>query len=160
MKKYFYTDGTTQFGPFTFEELREQYITRDTKVWFEGLAEWKSGGSIPELSELFKLTPPEVKTTASFQQIPNTNYSRPIPKTWLVESILVTLFCCLPFGIAGIVNASKVESKYNMGDYEGALNASNEASKWTRIAFWIGVAGGIIYLILWLIGIASIGSNS
>ena len=28
------------------------------------------------------------------------------PKTWLVESILVTLFCCLPFGIVGIVNAA------------------------------------------------------
>ena len=24
------------------------------------------------------------------------------PKTWLVESILVTLFCCLPF-LAGVV---------------------------------------------------------
>lgn len=28
------------------------------------------------------------------------------PKTWMAESILVTVFCCLPFGIAGIVFAS------------------------------------------------------
>jgi len=39
----------------------------------------------------------------------NFNNQKP-PKSWLVESILVTLFCCLPFGIAGIVNASRVES--------------------------------------------------
>ena len=34
------------------------------------------------------------------------------PKNWLVESILVTIFCCLPFGIAGIVFASQVNSKF------------------------------------------------
>jgi len=43
-----------------------------------------------------------------------TNYQNPTefstpPKNWLVESILVTLFCCLPLGIAGIINASKEE---------------------------------------------------
>ena len=30
------------------------------------------------------------------------------PKTWMVESVLATIFCCLPFGIVGIINASKV----------------------------------------------------
>ena len=30
------------------------------------------------------------------------------PKTWMAESILVTILCCLPFGIIGIVNAAKV----------------------------------------------------
>ena len=46
------------------------------------------------------------------------------PKNYLVESILVTIFCCQPFGIAGIVFASQVNSKYANGDYEGALKAS------------------------------------
>ena len=58
----------------------------------------------------------------------NGDNSRP-PKTWLVESILATLFCCLPFGIAGIVNAAKVESRFFAGDTEGALRASQEAGK-------------------------------
>ena len=65
------------------------------------------------------------------------NYQSPLqppqPKNWLVESILVTLFCCLPFGIAGIVFAAQVSSKYVSGDYEGALQASREAAKWTKI---------------------------
>lgn len=69
------------------------------------------------------------------------------PKTWLVESILVTIFCCLPFGIAGIVNAAKVESRFYAGDIEGANRASAEAKKWTMISFWIGIAVGVIYLI-------------
>ena len=75
------------------------------------------------------------------------------PKNWLVESILVTLFCCLPFGIAGIVFASQVNSKFAVGDYTGALQASKNAGKWTKISFWVGIAGIIIYCIfLFLFG--------
>jgi hypothetical protein len=61
------------------------------------------------------------------------------PKNWLVESILVTIFCCLPFGIAGIVFASQVNSKYDAGDYEGALKASADAGKWTKIGMIVGL---------------------
>ncbi len=70
------------------------------------------------------------------------------PKNWLVESILVTLFCCLPFGVVGIVFASQVNSKMAAGDYNGALLASKDAGKWTKIGFWVGLAGVIIYLAL------------
>ena len=72
---------------------------------------------------------------------------QPQPKTWLVESILVTLFCCLPFGIAGIVNAANVSSRLSVGDVEGAEKASQQAGKWTKWAFWIGIIGVILYLI-------------
>jgi hypothetical protein len=69
------------------------------------------------------------------------------PKNWLAESILVTIFCCLPFGIVGIINSSKVETKYNAGDYDGADRASAEAKKWTMIGFWIGLVGIGLYMI-------------
>ncbi len=81
----------------------------------------------------------------------NTNNQKP-PKTWLVESILVTLFCCLPFGIAGIVNASKVESRFHSGDINGANMYSANAKKWTTISFWIGLVVGVISFILALVG--------
>ncbi|MGI8950195.1 MAG: CD225/dispanin family protein [Chitinophagaceae bacterium] len=67
------------------------------------------------------------------------------PKNWLVESILVTIFCCLPFGIAGIVFASQVNSKFAAGDYAGAMQASRDAAKWTKIGFFIGIALFVIY---------------
>ncbi|MBC7902538.1 MAG: CD225/dispanin family protein [Gemmatimonadaceae bacterium] len=69
------------------------------------------------------------------------------PKNWLVESILATIFCCLPFGIAGIVFASQVNSKYAAGDHAGAVEASKNAGKWTKVAFFIGIAWIAIYLI-------------
>lgn len=74
------------------------------------------------------------------------------PKNWLVESILVTIFCCLPFGIVGIVFASQVNSKYAAGDYTGAQLASKDAGKWTKIGFFVGIAQavlGILWVAFW-----------
>ena len=93
------------------------------------------------------------KTTESYSNMNeptvniNINNQQP-PKTWLMESILVTLFCCLPLGIAGIVNASKVESRFYAGDLNGAYSSSANAKKWVTISFWIGLVFGVIYLIL------------
>ncbi len=61
------------------------------------------------------------------------------PKNCLVESILVTIFCCLPFGIAGIVFASQGNSKVAARNYAGALQASKDAAKWTKLGFIIGI---------------------
>lgn len=160
MQKYFYTDGTNNFGPFTLEELRLKNITRETNVWFQGMSTWAPAGNVPELNDLFKLVPPPRSDsnmnypTSTINQPPprvsaNVNYEghtgRQIPpKTWLVESILATLFCCLPFGIAGIVNATKVETKFHAGDIAGATIASENAKRWTLISFGIGIVSGII----------------
>ena len=54
----------------------------------------------------------------------------------------------MTFGIVGIVNASKVESRFNAGDTDGAIRASEEAKKWTNLGFWIGLILGIIYIII------------
>lgn len=73
------------------------------------------------------------------------------PKNWLAESILVTLFCCLPFGIAGIVNAAQVSSKFASGDYDGAARASQEAGKWTKIGFWVGIGVIALYILFFIV---------
>lgn len=83
------------------------------------------------------------------------------PKNWLVESILVTIFCCLPFGIVGIINAAQVSSKYIAGDFEGSDRASKEAAKWTKIGFWIGIAVIVLYFIaIFLFGATAFWMNS
>ncbi|HYH57582.1 MAG TPA: CD225/dispanin family protein [Anseongella sp.] len=73
------------------------------------------------------------------------------PKNWLVESILVTIFCCLPFGIVGIIYAAGVNAKYDSGQYAEALESSRQAGKWTKIGLFTGIAIGVIYAILALI---------
>lgn len=74
------------------------------------------------------------------------------PKNYLVESILVTLFCCLPLGIVGIVNAANVNSRAAAGDQIGAEQAAAEAKKWTRLGFILGAVGVALYLLLMALG--------
>jgi hypothetical protein len=78
------------------------------------------------------------------------------PKTYMAESILVTLFCCLPFGVVGIINASKVSSLYAAGNVELAQAASLEAKKWTKIGFICGLAFYVLYLIVYGVGLAAL----
>ena len=155
MTKYFYSDGTHSYRPCTIEERKEKGRTRETKVWFQELGDWKPAGTVNELVELFTLIPPPQTKTISTPANKNSMLYQKPPKTWLVESILVTLFCCLPFGIAGIVNASKVESRFFAGDIIGANQSSSEAKKWTLVSFWIGIAGILLYFVLLALGIAS-----
>jgi len=80
---------------------------------------------------------------------------------YLVQSILVTLFCCLPLGIVAIVFAAQVNSKLSLGDFYGAQEASNKAKMWCWWSFGLGLAGIVIYFVfvvlMALTGIA--GSN-
>jgi hypothetical protein len=68
------------------------------------------------------------------------------PKSWLVESILVTLLCCLPFGIVGIINAANVNSQWSAGRYDEAEKSSANAKRWTIIGAISGFVVGIIYI--------------
>lgn len=62
MKKYFYTDGVDKFGPFTFEELKQQKITRETKVWYYGLEHWTKLADLDELKGITNSLPPPLKS--------------------------------------------------------------------------------------------------
>lgn len=61
----------------------------------------------------------------------------PQPKNYLLESILVTLFCCMPFGIVGIIKAANVGSLYSQGRYQEAQDASFSAKKWSKWGFLV-----------------------
>ncbi len=67
---------------------------------------------------------------------------------YLVQAILVTIFCCLPFGIVAIVFAAQVSAKLAAGDYAGAVNYSNNARTWCWVSFWVGFVPTVLYLIL------------
>lgn len=64
MKKFFYSDGQSQLGPFTLEELFTKNISRDTLVWFKGLPNWTQAINIPELAEKFDDIPPPLNISS------------------------------------------------------------------------------------------------
>ena len=145
MEYYVLINGIKQ-GPFSIEELKAKGISRDSMVWKIGQSQWLPAYQVPELYELVSEIPPEPPTV-----------KKEMPKTWLVESILATLFCCLPFGIAGIVNATKVDTLYLNGNYEESLQRSNNAKKWTLWALFSAIVFWLLYLLV--IGIMALAAG-
>lgn len=74
---------------------------------------------------------------------------------YLAQAILVTLFCCVPFGIVSIVYAAQVNGKVALGDMEGARRTSRSAKNWAWISFGVGLAISAGWVILALVGFAS-----
>lgn len=67
---------------------------------------------------------------------------------YLVQAILATIFCCLPFGIAAIVFAAQVNGKLASGDYAGAVETSRKAKIWCWLSFGVGLGFVIIFGII------------
>jgi hypothetical protein len=63
MRKYFYTNGVEKFGPFSIEELKNQKLTRETKIWYFGLKDWTILSDIEELKPLVNSIPPTLPTS-------------------------------------------------------------------------------------------------
>lgn len=68
-----------------------------------------------------------------------TDQAEPCPPTNLVWAILACVFCCIPFGIVGIIYANKVTKCYLAGDIMGAKKASDTSAWWVIASVVVGV---------------------
>ena len=75
---------------------------------------------------------------------------------YLVQAILVTIFCCLPLGIVAIVFSAQVNGKLASGDYTGAVSSSNTAKTLCWISFGVGLVVLLIYIASCAIGFAGL----
>ena len=176
MANYYLSNGGERQGPFPEEELLTYGMIPDSLVWCNGMPGWQRAGEVPELARYFAAQQPQYQQPGYGQpHYPQPGYGKPYysqypqyaqgqygqemgarppkPDSNLVWAILTTLFCCLPLGIVAIVKASKVDSLYYSGDYEGAQQASNDAKKW---ATWSAVAS-IVFIVLYVIFVFVIG---
>ena len=87
-------------------------------------------------------TPPRPPSGGSYGAAP----AEAIPN-YLVQSILVTICCCLPLGVVAIVFAAQVNSKLAAGDIAGARDASAKAKMFCWIAFGLGLVLSIIWML-------------
>lgn len=142
MSEYYILNGSEQQGPYTIDQLRGR-VTPQTYVWREGLPDWIRAGDLPELSAVLL---PEGSVSPS---------GVVKPKDYLVESILVTLFCCMVFGILGIVYSVQANSAFSSGNISAANEFSAKAKQWVTYGFWCGIAVVGIYAILALMGALS-----
>jgi hypothetical protein len=135
MTKYYYSDGSNNYGPFTLEELAEREITKITSVWIHDESKHDTADADQDNVDNKKANSTETVTVEE------------IPKSWMTESILVTVLCCPPLGILAMLNASKVESLFNMGDIDGAKRHSEGAKKRVIESVIIGIALYILFFV-------------
>ena len=94
MKKFYLYNGSKQYGPYSFAELRHQHILRDTPIWYEGLNEWVIAGSVEELQDILPpASPPPYVVSKSGNQATgfpfNDKASSSIISTQLVNKLLI-----------------------------------------------------------------------
>lgn len=87
-------------------------------------------------------------TNASFRPAGTEPYGQPMNRIsgtkYIVFSILTTICCCPPLGIASIIYASKIEALQRSGDYVGA----KKAAKTARILMIIGLIVGLATMVV------------
>lgn len=71
------------------------------------------------------------------------------PPSYLAGAILVTLFCCLPFGIVSIVFASQVSGHIASGNLAAAQEASRKAATWMWWGFGIGLGINLLWVLFY-----------
>src|SRR6185503_13035455 len=137
--------GGQQHGPISAQALVELaamgQLYPDELVWKEGLANWVRADQVQDLlgpaapGRAYAASDPEISAAAAAaparapvqpQQYapvaPIAYYSHQVPPlgaapppNYLTQAIVVTLCCCVPFGIPAIVFAAQVNSKFQQG---------------------------------------------
>ena len=150
---YHVARNNQKLGVFAGADAQTRYqsgeILPSDLVWCEGMPAWRPA------SEVFTgaaatpgaLPPPAIPpvppaAAGPFAAAP----LQPKPANYLVWAIVVTLLCCLPFGIVAIVFASQVDSKYSAGDYAGAQLAAGRAKLWC----WLGAGTWLLLFVAYI----------
>jgi len=151
-----------EYGPVSAETLQqwiqEGRANAQTQVQAEGAAGWTALGEVTEFSAAFNAPAPAASAPGQFGARPGAMPSGTVPN-YLVQSILVTLCCCLPLGVVAIIYAAQVNSKLAGGDLAGAQDSSSKAKMWCWIGFGIGLAINLIIGVIQLIAIVASGAS-
>lgn len=117
-------------------------------------------GSVPpaipaeEIPSSHHVEPPRVPGTSRFgaepPRVPESREHEPMPDTYLVWSVIITILCCFIPGVIAIVYSAQVSSRYYAGDIEGARRSSRNAQVWCIVSIIAGIVWATLYLPLTL----------
>lgn len=163
--EWYYSKNSQQQGPVSLDELKGKLaageVSKTDLVWHDGMADWTPAGQVADLAATsypqnegvyskdsaasYPSAPPVPASTSAVGTVPN----------YLWQSIVVTIFCCLPFGIAAIVYAAKVDGLLASGNIQAAQAASKYAKKWMLIALIVGLVVNIVLSFIYFAAMAS-----
>ena len=151
---WYYIVNNQKLGPIDDNALRQLIATgavhSGTFVWKDGMADWVPVGSVPELAALvssgrqsFSATPPM-----------GGGYGAPsaanVPD-YMIWSILELLFCCVPFGIVGLVYAINANSAKQAGNMAQAMDNANKSKKFLLWGLGLWCVLVLIYIVMFVI---------
>jgi hypothetical protein len=169
--QWYYSKNNTQLGPIEQHELISKIaageVAASDLVWREGMLDWVPSGQLMELRSAAAAAGTPMPAPPTMGQGPLSPYAPPaagqrlgdyggadIPN-YLWQSIVVTVFCCWPFGIPAIVFAAKVDGLKARGDLMGARSASESAKMWCLVSAGLWLLGFVMGLLLFAGGIVS-----
>lgn len=74
--------------------------------------------------------------------------------TWLWQSIVATVACCMPLGIPAIVFSSQAQAAINMGNLAEAQRKADQAKTFVLIAAGLGLVP-VALMIFWVFGLGA-----
>lgn len=70
------------------------------------------------------------------------------PRSYLLFSVLVTIFCFFPTGFVALFNALRVNSLWKAQQHDKARKASRRARNWGLLTLAIGIVA-IVVVVFW-----------
>jgi hypothetical protein len=149
MANYYYVGPDNQAcGPIAPSEFLKHGLSSESLVCPEGGSSWTRLADVPGLLQYLQTSPaPQTPPYFNTPGGPGQEAYAPAPSNHLVWAILVTLFCCLPFGIVAIVKSSQVNGLWDSGRREEAYRAAAAAAKWCWASAICSLIGGVIYFV-------------
>jgi hypothetical protein len=168
--EWYYASNGQQKGPVSQEELVSLFQQGEVKasdlVWNQSMTDWVAFSAVPELNassqpaetqENVEAPPPVAKDAPTLSPAvspvtPGSVTSTEKVPTYLWQSIVCLVLCCLPAAIPALIFATKVGPALERGDIDDAKEASRLAKMWCWIAFGLGLVANFIFLALGVIG--------
>ncbi len=159
---YFFADNKgLQHGPVRHDYFKQHGISSDTLVWFDGLPNWIEAKDATTLKRYISQNGVEsMEQPAHYHefikgQIPANvkliSSHVTTPKSWVTESVLLTIFCSFIPGIIALLYGSRVGTLWSNKQYAKSLRYSYIASQWVKWGFTITVVLAAIYIVVSLL---------
>lgn len=121
MKQYYIYINNNQIGPLSLDDLKQQAVSADTLIWYNGLIDWQKATLIEELKPFMHIAPPPANAFHTTAPPPIISIQENRPSKIL--GIRKNIFIYSIFVLALIISISAFSSYKHQEDYENDIHA-------------------------------------